>query len=548
MFIDDLTYERDGRVYRRVLMRNSFRSEGRVCHETVANISKCTDAEIAAIKLALKHKNRLEALEAIPAGTRTRQGLSVGALFVLHELAKRLGIVKALGNSREAKLVLWLVYAAVMAQGSRLSAARLAQGHAVCDLLDLEGFTEDHLYSAMDWLEEHQPQVESGLFRHAHGDVPPRLYLYDVTSSYFEGVMNELAAFGYNRDGKKGKMQIVVGLLTDEIGRPVSVEVFPGNTSDLNTFSGQVARVRERFGGREIVFVGDRGMIRGPQIAALPEGCQYITAISKREIETLLRNGVLQMELFDETVCETLDGDVRYVLRRNPVRAGELAATRDSKQTRLQALVDEKNRYLQEHPKALASTAERHVRDLARKLKIDKWTTVTSEGRHVDLAVDADALMDASRLDGCYVIKTDVPATQVDAETVHDRYKDLSEVEWAFRTMKTALLEVRGIFVRKAGRTRAHVFITMLAYLLAFELRRLWRDVEMTVEEGVRSLAGLCATEVLIGNVTIQTIPEPRGQIRELLQKARITLPEAIPSRGGHVVTRKKLVAERRAI
>ena len=152
MFIDDQTYKRGGKTYRRVLMRSSFRTGGRVCHETVANLSSCATAEVEAIKLALKHKDRLEILDAIPGGTRTKQGLSVGALFLLHQLAKRLGIVSALGNSREAKLVLWLVCAAVMEQGSRLSATRLAQSHAVCDLLNLDSFNEDHLYGAMDWL------------------------------------------------------------------------------------------------------------------------------------------------------------------------------------------------------------------------------------------------------------------------------------------------------------------------------------------------------------------------------------------------------------
>lgn len=528
-------------------MRNSFRSGGRVCHETVANLSKCTTAEIEAIKLALKHKGRLEILDAIPDGTKTKQGLSVGALFLLHQLAKRLGVVRALGNSREAKLVLWLVYAAAMQQGSRLSATRLAQSHAVCDLLNLDSFNEDHLYGAMDWLEERQARIESRLFEHRHGEEPPRLYLYDVTSSYFEGCMNELAAFGYNRDGKKGKMQIVIGLLTDEQGRPVSVEVFPGNTSDLSTFSCQVEKVRERFGGRDVVFVGDRGMIRGPQIATLPEGCQYITAISKREIETLLKDGVLQMELFDETVCETLVDGVRYVLRRNPIRAEELAHTRASKRSRVQALVEEKNRYLQEHPRAQVSTAENDLQALARKLKIHKWTAITHQGRQVSLVLDEDLLAQTAKLDGCYVIKTDLSAKQADAETVHGRYKSLSEVEWAFRTMKTVLLEMRGIFVRKAERTRAHVFIIMLAYMLAYELRRLWRDVEMTVEEGLADLATLCSTEVLIGNISVQTIPEPRASARELLEKANVTLPETIPSRGAHVVTRKKLVSERRS-
>jgi len=201
-------------------MRNSFRVDGRVRHETVANLSKCDDEEIEALKLALKHKGNLQSLVVVSEDASTRQGQSVGALFLLCQLARKLGITQALGGCREAKLVLWLVFAAIMEQGSRLSAVRLAQRHAVCELLNLDAFNEDDLYAAMDWLEERQATVERKLFAHRYGEEPPRLYLYDVTSSYLEGTQNELAAWGYNRDGKKGKQQIVIGLLTDSrVGR-----------------------------------------------------------------------------------------------------------------------------------------------------------------------------------------------------------------------------------------------------------------------------------------------------------------------------------------
>jgi transposase len=548
MFIDDQTYERGGKTYRRVLMRNSFRVDGRVRHETVANLSKCEDEEIEALKLALKHKGNLKELASFPDAVSTKQGQSVGALFLLQQLANKLGITQALGGCRQAKLVLWLVFAATMEQGSRLSAARLAQRHAVCDLLNLESFNEDDLYSAMDWLAEHQTRVEKRLFDHRYGDQPPRLYLYDVTSSYLEGTENELAAWGYNRDKKKGKLQIVIGLLTDALGRPVSIEVFPGNTNDLSTFGNQVQKVRERFDGHDVVFVGDRGMIKGPQIEGLPEDFHYVSAISKPQIEKLLVDGVFQMELFDETLCETVDGSVRYVVRRNPVRARELAETRDRKRASIESLVRKKNEYLRDHPRAKALVAKRDVQALAGKLKFDSLVEVRYRERTIVAEFDEQRIANAGDLDGCYAIKTDlVDVHEVRAEEIHDRYMELTEVEWAFRTMKTVLLEMRGIFVRKEGRTRAHVFIIMLAYLLAFELRRLWRDQEVTVEEGLRDLAELCATEVIVGNASAQTIPEPRDSGKALLEAAGVSLPEAIPCRNAKVVTRKKLVSERRS-
>lgn len=548
MFIDDQTYKRGDKTYRRVLMRNSFRVDGRVRHETVANLSKCDDEEIEALKLALRHKGDLKALAVVSEDVSTKQGPSVGALFLLRELAGKLGISQALGRCREAKLVLWLVFAAIMEQGSRLSAVRLAQRHAVCELLNLDAFNEDDLYAAMDWLEQRQAAVEKKLFAHRYAGEPPRLYLYDVTSSYLEGTQNELAAWGYNRDGKKGKMQIVIGLLTDSTGRPVSIEVFPGNTNDVSTFGDQVRKVRERFDGRDIVFVGDRGMIKGPQAEALPADFHYISAISKPQIEKLLTDGVFQMELFDETVCEKIDGNVRYILRRNPVRAREMAETRNDKRASIEALVERKNSYLQEHPRAQPSVAKRDLQTFVEKLKFDRFATVRYRDRTVLVEFDEDEIDEAGNLDGCYALKTDlVDVRQVGTQEVHDRYMELTEVEWAFRTMKTVMLEMRGIFVRKEERTRAHVFIIMLAYLIAFELRRLWRNQELTVEEGLRSLAQCCATEVKVGSASAHTIPEPRDSDMALLEAAGVSLPDAIPCRNVSVVTRKKLVPERRS-
>ncbi len=185
MFIDDATFTRNGKTYR---------FNGQVCHDTLANLSHCSDDEIRAIKLALKHKGQLTHVGDLREEVGTRQGLAVGAVWVLHQLAKRLGVVKALGQSRTAKLALWLVLASVIAQGSRLSAVRLAQQHAVCDLLGLEAFNEDDLYQAMDWLDEQQPAMEEALFTHRYATAgqAPTLYLYDVTSSYLEGDQNEL--------------------------------------------------------------------------------------------------------------------------------------------------------------------------------------------------------------------------------------------------------------------------------------------------------------------------------------------------------------------
>ena len=352
MYIDDQRFNQKGKTYRRVLLRNSYRANGKVCHDTIANLSKCSDQDIDAIKFALAHKTKLTSLIGTVEGAKTEQGLGVGAVWLLHQLAKRLGLVKTLGHSREAKLILWLIYATLIEPGSRLSAVRLAQRHAVCAILNLESFSEDDLYKAMDWLDEHQEKLEKRLFSYRYKDKKPQLFLYDVTSSYFEGIYNELADCGFNRDKKNGKKQIVIGLMTDEDGFPISVEVFTGNTRDLSTFVDQTKKVSNRFNCDGVTFVGDRGMIKGPQIAELDPDCHYITAISKPEIETLLKKGTIQMELFDESIGEVQEGAIRYIIRRNPQRAQTIEETRNSKLSKLRSFLTEQNFYLAEHKKA----------------------------------------------------------------------------------------------------------------------------------------------------------------------------------------------------
>jgi transposase len=255
------------------------------------------------LKLALKHKSNLAELGTIE-DVKTKQGMRIGAVFTLNALAERIGLPKVLGHHREGRLALWQVLARFIDQGSRLSAVRLAERHAACDILGLDSFNEDHLYNNLAWLSGQQEVIEKRLFRKRYGNKTPQLFLYDVTSSYLEGVKNILAAFGYNRDGKKGKMQLVIGLLTGAEGTPVAVRVFEGNTQDPKTISEQVHTLTSIFGVKEVTLVGDRGMIKQAQIDLLNDkGFHYITAITNPQIRKLISEGVFQMELFDEDIC-----------------------------------------------------------------------------------------------------------------------------------------------------------------------------------------------------------------------------------------------------
>jgi hypothetical protein len=511
MYVDSSTVRSpSGKSYTRQLLRESYRENGKVRHRTIANLSSCSSEEIEAIRLALRHKDNLKELTTLKDDLSLQQGLSVGAVWTVFEVARQLGIVDALGSHRQGKLALWQVIARVIEQGSRLSAVRLAGSHAACDILDLGKFDEDDCYENLDWLCEHQAEIEGRLFHREEGE--QGLFLYDVTSSYLEGMHNELGAFGYNRDRKRGKRQIVIGLLCNGSGVPLSVEVF-GQIKDL--------------AGRDF---------------------HYITAITKPQIETLLRSGVLQMELFDEKVAEVkTDDGIRYVFRRNPVRAEELGVSRRDKKRVVMKEVEERNRYLAEHARANVEVALRKVSEKIKRLKLSGWLHAEATGREMILREDAQALAEESKLDGCYVLKTDLTLELASTQIVHDRYKDLALVEWAFRSSKTVHLETRPIYVRLESRTRGHVLVVMLAYRIISELARRWQDLDLTVEEGIGQLKSLCATIVCVNDeVRYNRIPKPRESVQQLLSAATVRLPDVIPHKGVTVTTKKKLPSSRK--
>lgn len=538
----------NGKTYQSIYLRESYRDGDHVRKRDIANLTHCDPQEIAAIELALQFKGNLAALGSLDK-IQLSQGPSVGAVWVLVETARRLGIRQALLGGFAGQLALWQVVARVLEQGSRLSAVRLAQVHAACDVLGIRrGFDENDLYANLTWLSEHQEGIEKRLFAKRCGKQKPELFLYDVTSSYLEGEDNAYGAYGYGRDGKKGKKQIVIGLLCDEQGAPVSTEVFRGNTQDPKTFAAQVKKASELFGCERVTFVGDRGMIKSGQVEDLSQaGFHYITAITKPQIDTLIEARLIQMELFAAEVCEVEREGVRYVLRRNPLRAEQLAASRTDKQARVEQLCQERNRYLDKHPRAKVATADRALRAKIAQLKIHTWLQVETEGRILKLTVNQVALDEASRLDGCYVIKTDLPQSAASQQVIHDRYKDLAEVEQAFRTCKTVHLEMRPIHVRTAEHTRGHVLVVMLAYLIRRELSRAWTSLDVTVEEGLHQLQMLCATEIKVeGSGSCLRIPTPGTAATALLKGLNIRLPEALPHTETPVVTRRKLPPRRK--
>lgn len=548
MYVDDCLYTRGGKEYRRVLLREGFRANGKVMHRTVANISKCSTAEIEAIKLALKHKKDLSPLKTIEGKVVSEQGPCVGAIYVLKAIAERLHIAEALSNTNMGKKALWQVIARAIEQGSRLSAVRLAQRHAVPEMLGINKFDEDDLYSNLDWVSENQSRIEDDIFRLRYKDRSiPKLFLYDVTSSYLEGLQNELADRGYNRDKKKGKLQIVIGLLVDEDGTPVSVEVFKGNTNDTKTVLSQVKKLTNRFGVKEVTFVGDRGMIKSAQVENLKdEHFHYITAITKPQIELLIKNGAMQLDMFEDKLCDIEHNGIRYILRKNSFRAQELRNTREEKIRKVSRFLDSRNQYIAEHKKADISKQMNKVDNLIKRLGLSTYVSCNMNDGKFSLSIDDHEKEKSALLDGCYVIKTDLGKETIDSALVHSRYKDLIMVERGFRTMKTGLLETRPIYVRKESRTRGHVFVVMLAYLLIQELERLWSAIDITVEEGIEELSTINIIRIKVGECEYNQIPKPRKLGAELLKLANIELPDAILWKNNAVATKKKLQTERK--
>lgn len=546
MYIETVSTRRKGKAYKCILLRESFRQDGKVKHRTIANLTNRPSDEIAALRFALKHKGALPDQTSIldHVETNLEQGLSVGAIITLSEVAKRLGITHSLGRSREAKLALWQILARIIQHGSRLGAVRLAETHAACDILSLGKFTEDDLYSNLDWLTSTQTTIENRLFKMRQDNAPCRLFLYDVTSSYLEGECNAYGEFGYNRDQKKGKKQIVIGLLTDHEGDPVSVQVFHGNTSDNKTVVEQIRKVIDRFGVKRSIFVGDRGMLKGPQLKEIGDQAEHITALTIPQMRTLIKKTVFSIDMFQAETHTVHHNELRYILRRNPIRQKEIAESREKKRKCVNDLVNEKNTLLENSTRTKEATALKSVNAKIKKLGINKWLIVESRERKLVLEVNTKALEEVSQLDGCYVIKTNVKESpEASSKIIHDRYKDLALVEWAFRTWKVDFLEIRPHYVRKASRTEGHVFVVMLAYKIIRHLAHHWKDIEVTIEEGVKELDSICLNTIQTGGkAPFKIIPQPRPLGEKLLGALNISLPKIIPDHGIIISPRKKLI------
>lgn len=477
-----------------ILLREAYREAGKVKNRTLANLTRWKPDRIEALRRALK--GEFDGL----AGA-LQSGEIFGVLFALKHLADELGIARALGKSKEATLALFLVLARLAHGGSRLSAVRWARHQAVEDLLGLSSFAEEDLYAALEWLATEQTRIETRLYESylKRSDQPPALVLYDVTSSYLEGEHNELAAYGYSRDGKRGKKQIVVGLLTAADGEPLAVRVFQGNTADPSTLLTQISVLKAQFKVPDVVVVGDRGMVKATGKAVLgEEGFKYLTALTNAQVRRLLKESILQPELFDTDLTEVEYQGKRLIVRRNEAVRARERHRRQDKLARLRAKIDQRNTFVNQHPRAKAQAGLDQLQGWVKQHKLSPFVALSLEGRTLTYRLEEAALAQSVLLEGCYTLETDVSATQMDAATLDARYRDLQRVERNFRTLKTGFLEVRPLFLRNAQRTKGHVLVAMLALkvtrLFEYKLQQAYGTTAedphaLTLEEALLALS-----------------------------------------------------------
>jgi hypothetical protein len=484
-------------VYESVLVRRTYRDGSKVRHETLANLSALPAEAVSAIEATLRGERLIPAGQAVT----ITGSLPHGHVAAVHAAAVQLGLPALLGPAgRQRDLALALIISRVARPGSKLSTLTWWSDTTLGADLRVAGASTDDIYAAMDWLEHRQDAIEADLARRHLGPQanPSRMALFDLSSSWMEGRCCPLAARGYSRDGKKGKLQIEYGLLTDPEGRPVAVRVFPGSTGDPAAFTEIADVVRDKFGLAQMVMVGDRGMITSARIAALnqaEDGTQrpdagaygWITALRAPAIKKLMADdGPLQLSLFDQQDLAEITSDdfpgERLIACRNPALAADRARKREDLLAATEKLLAPVIARVRAGRLTGAGPIGVEVGKVISRYKTAKHFTVTITGTSLTVTRKQDQIDAEAALDGFYVLRTPVPAGQLDAPAVVTAYKNLKYVERDFRHIKSDDLDLRPVFHRLEERVRAHVLICMLACYLTWHLRRAWAPLTFTDE------------------------------------------------------------------
>jgi hypothetical protein len=464
-----------GQVYISHLLRRSYREDGRVRHENLGNLSHLPEAAIEAVRRVLAGETLVAAKDRFQVEGSLPHGHVAAVLGTLRALDLERLISRE--PCRERDLAVALICQRLLAPGSKLSATRRFSKTTLAEELGLGEVGEAELLGAMDWLLTRQERIQRALARRHL--IPGGFVLYDLSSSYFEGRSCPLAALGHSRDGQPGTLQITYGLICSPEGRPVAVEVFPGNTCDQETLLPAVASVTARFGIERVIFVGDRGMITLAHAQTLKEqGVGFISALKAPQVKALAATGELQLSLFDETNLAEITADAfpgeRLVVCRNPAVALERARKRkelleatEAELGKVKAMVENPRGRLRHSD---AGTIGERVGRVSNRYKVAKHFELQIADGAFSFERRQEKIAEEAALDGLYVLRTTCASQELGTQAVVRAYKQLKVAERAFRTMKSEI-EIRPIHHHLEERVRAHVFLCLLAYYVAFELK-----------------------------------------------------------------------------
>lgn len=461
-----------------ILLREGWREGKKVCKRTIANLTDWPARKVELLRRVLKDEPLVSPDEAFA----IERSLPHGHIEAILAMGKRIGLDRLISakRTRERDLVLAMIVERLVCPCSKLATTRLLHTTTLADELALGDVDEDELYAAMDWLLARQSRIEKKLAKHHLAEGAQALY--DISSSYYEGHTCPLVTFGHSRDGKRGKPIVVYGVITDRLGRPVAVEVYPGNTADPSTVSDQVGKLKRRFGLERVVLVGDRGMLTQTQIDHLKThpGIGWISALRTEKIRRLVEDQTIQPSLFDEQNLAEIHSDAfpdeRLVACFNPLLAEKRRRTREELLNVTEQALEKICGQVQRRTKTPLSAAQigQKVGKVINRHKVGKHFQTTIADGQFSYQRDNDAIEQEAALDGLYIIRTSESAQALPAEEAVRSYKNLAQVERVFRTLKGVDLAVRPIHHRTEDRVRAHIFLCALAYYLEWHLRQAW--------------------------------------------------------------------------
>jgi transposase len=472
-------------VYEAHLLRRTYREGGKVRNETLANLSRLPRETIELVRRSLRGEQFLASVD----GFEVCRSLPHGHVAAVLAMARRLELARLLDRSPspERSRVLAMVCQQVLAPGSKLACARALGQSTLAEELAVEGVDADDLYAALDWLVERQQRIEARLARRHLGEGAH--VLYDVSSSYFEGRTCPLLALGYSRDGRRGMPQIVYGLLCDREGRPLAIEVFPGGVHDDKTLPAQITKLRERFGIGTLVLIVDRGMTTKANLETLAsaDGIGWITALKAPQVKKLVKQGALQLSLFDEQNLGEIESPdypgERLVVCRNPLVAAERARKREDLLQATEAALAPIKQRVDAGTLVEAAEIALAVGQVINRRKVKKHVELVIADGRFEYRRRQEQIDEEAALDGFYVLRTNLDEQTLAAPDVVRSYKQLAHAERAFRTLKGPELEIRPIRHRREDRVRAHAFLCLLAYYLEWHLRHAWAPLLFTDEQ-----------------------------------------------------------------